>query len=110
MLATSVATGDLMPAKGAVVVLEDVGDAGYVLDRSLTDLRRSGWFDDAAGFVLGDFSMASSASDTEKILRDRILSLGKPTWAGGSFGHITANRSLPMGARVAVGRGTLSLA
>lgn len=110
MLATSVATGDLMSTKGAVVVLEDVGDAGYVLDRNFTKLRRSGWLDDAAGFVLGDFSMASTPSDTEKILRDRILSLGKPTWVGGSFGHITANRSLPMGARVTVDRGAMTLA
>lgn len=110
MLATSVATGDLMSPKGAVVVLEDVGDAGYVLDRNFTKLRRSGWLDDAAGFVLGDFSMASSPSDTQKILRDRILSLGKPTWAGGSFGHIAANRSLPMGAAVTVEGGALRLA
>lgn len=110
MLATSVATGDLMSTKGAIVVLEDVGDAGYVLDRNFTKLRRSGWLDDAAGFVLGDFSMASTPSDTEKILRDRILSLGKPTWAGGSFGHISANRSLPMGAAAVIEGGTLRLA
>ncbi|MFC7491811.1 MULTISPECIES: S66 peptidase family protein [unclassified Knoellia] len=109
MLATSVATGDLLSTKGAVVVLEDVGDAGYVLDRNFTKLRRSGWLDDAEGFVLGDFTMASSPSDTQVILRDRILSLGKPTWAGGSFGHITANRSLPMGAHVSVAQGSLRL-
>ncbi|WP_404383786.1 LD-carboxypeptidase [Knoellia locipacati] len=110
LLAASVGTSDLVPARGAIAFLEDVGQPGFVLDRGLTQLLRSGWFDGVRGVVVGDFSMPSPPAEVEAVLRDRLLSLGVPVWAGGEFGHAPLNRALPHGAEVRLGRGVLSLA
>lgn len=110
LLAASVGVGDLVPARGGVAFLEDVGQPAFVLDRGLTQLLRSGWFDGVRGVVVGDFSMASPPVEVEAVLRDRLLPLGVPVWAGGQFGHTPHNRALPHGADVRLGGGALSLA
>lgn len=110
LLAASVGTDDLVPAAGGIVVLEDIGQPAFVLDRGLTQLRRAGWFDGVNGIVLGDFSMSSPDAEVEAVLRDRLLPLGMPVWSGGAFGHAPRNLALPHGAPVALGGGVLRLA
>lgn len=107
LLAASVGTDDLLPAEGAVVVLEDVGQPAFVLDRGLTQLIRCGWLRDVAAVVLGDFSMTSPGVEVEAVLRDRLLPLDVPVWAGGTFGHEPRNDPLVLGAPVHLGDGEL---
>lgn len=99
LLASSVGTGDLLPAEGAVVVLEDLGQPAFVLDRGLTQLIRSGWLGDVAAVVLGDFTMSSPPEEVEAVLRDRLLPLGVPVRARGTFGHEHRNDPLVLGAQ-----------
>ncbi|MGL5818379.1 MAG: S66 peptidase family protein [Phycicoccus sp.] len=107
VLAASVGTPDLVPATGAVAFVEDVGQPAYVLDRGLTQLRRSGWFHGVRGVLVGDVNMSSPPAEVEAVLRDRLLSLGVPVWAGGAFGHGPCNLALPFGAEVVLGDGEL---
>lgn len=109
LLAASVGTGDLVPARGGIAFFEDVGQHGFVLDRSLTQLLRAGWFDGVRGVLIGDFTMDASPAEIELVLRDRLLPLGVPVWAGGEFGHERLNRALPHGADVILGGGALCL-
>lgn len=109
LLAASVGTRDLVPARGGIAFLEDVGQHAFVLDRSLTQLLRAGWFDAAAGVLIGDFTMDATPAEIEAVLRDRLLPLGIPVWAGGTFGHAPINRALPHGAEVTLGGGELRL-
>lgn len=109
LLAASVGTGDLIPARGGIAFLEDVGQHGFVLDRSLTQLLRAGWFNAAAGVLIGDFTMDATPAEIESVLRDRLLPLGVPLWTGGTFGHAPLNLPLPHGADVTLGRGELRL-
>lgn len=110
LLAASVGTGDLPDATGAVILLEDVGQPSWVLDRGLTQLLRSGWLGGAAGILLGDFSMDDEPGLVDAVLRDRLGPLGVPVWAGAQVGHERVNLALPLGARVRVGGGYLRLA
>lgn len=110
LLAASVGTADLPPASGAVVLLEDVGQAHWVVDRALTQLVRSGWLTGVAGIIVGDFSLEDDPDVVETMLRDRLLGLGVPVWAGLPVGHGRVNLALPLGSRVRVVGGYLRLA
>ncbi|MBL8306543.1 MAG: LD-carboxypeptidase [Rubrivivax sp.] len=96
-------------AHGALLFLEEVGEATYRVDRLLAHLRLAGVLDAAAGFVLGTFT---EADDPAAELRDAFERLGKPVLGGWPSGHGTPNRPLPLGARATLdaAAGTLTLA
>lgn len=89
--------------RGAIAVLEDVGEATYRLDRMLTQLRLSGAFEGCAGVVFGNFTdCPPKTSDGERplnhILEEFAADVGVPTIAGAPFGHIDDQWTLPLGA------------
>ena len=49
LLVSSLATGTSRPARGGILLLEDVSEEDYRVDRMLTQLRRSGYLDGVAG-------------------------------------------------------------
>lgn len=89
-----------VPAVPSVVIMEDVGEPGYRLDRMLTQLRRSGWFGNVTGIVLGDFTESGDQQLVEAVLEDRLADLGLPTVRRAAFGHGGRNLALPLGAEV----------
>lgn len=88
---------------GAVLLLEDVGERPYRVDRMLTSLRLSGVLDGIAGILLGAFTNAEPAADgitVDDVLADRLGSLGVPVLAGAPIGHIDENTPVPLGALI----------
>ena len=87
-------------AIGKIVFLEDVGEAPYRIDRMLTTLRLSGFFDGAVGIVLGAFTKASAGPDgvsADEVLRERLSDLEIPVVRTGAYGHVDENEELPFG-------------
>ena len=90
---------------GKIVLLEDVGEAVYRVDRDLTQLRNAGAFDNAAGFVIGTItrwqqSEAEPPVNTPSALwQDFFARMGKPAIAGFPFGHEPNPLTLPLGVR-----------
>jgi muramoyltetrapeptide carboxypeptidase len=109
LLAGTVGTPECRPARGAVVVLEDVNEPLYRLDGMLTQLLRSGWFDGARGIVLGSFHGCGEGA--EAAVAARLGRLGLPLLTGLPFGHGTPQLSVPLGvrARLDVAAGTVTL-
>ncbi|MGA8994403.1 MAG: DUF4031 domain-containing protein, partial [Nocardioidaceae bacterium] len=62
LLAAGVGTSADRHAAGAVVVLEDVGEEAYRLDRLLTQLLRSGWLDGVRGVAVGELAGGASTA------------------------------------------------
>ena len=56
LLTSSLGTATSRPARGGILLLEDVGEEPFRVDRMLTQLRRSGYLDGVAGIVAGTFS------------------------------------------------------
>jgi len=86
---------------GAVLLLEDVGERPYRIDRMLTSLRQSGALARLAGILLGAFTKAEAGSDgmtVEDVLLDRLGDLGIPVLSGAPVGHIDDNEPVPLGA------------
>ncbi len=97
LLAAGVGTPGTMTAAGSIVVLEDVAEDLYRVDRLLTQLLRSGWFDGVLGVVLGDFTDCGSPAAVHDLALDRLGPLGVPVLAGVPFGHETRNLAFPLG-------------
>jgi muramoyltetrapeptide carboxypeptidase len=92
-------------------VLEDVGEAVYRLDRMLTQLLRTGWFDGVAGIALGSWAKCGDPARIRSLMVERLGPLGVPILWELGFGHIPSAPTVPLGveAELDAGAGTLTL-
>jgi muramoyltetrapeptide carboxypeptidase len=97
LLAAGVGAPAGMGAAESIVVLEDVAEEVYRIDRLLTQLLRSGWFDGVRGVALGDFTDCASPAAVRDLVLDRLGPLGVPMVAGVPVGHETRNLAFPLG-------------
>ena len=89
--------------EGAILLLEDVGERPYRLDRMWTHLQLAGAFRKARGIVLGAFSRCEerdAAYTSEEVLRELAVTTGLPCAAGFPIGHGDDNEPVPLGVRV----------
>ena len=106
-----------MPSlQGAILVLEDVGEAPYRVDRMLTHWRAAGLFKGVAGIATGRFSwqkddILPGDFSMDAILEERLGDLGIPLVMQLPVGHGLPNMALPIGtqARLDGSRGVLSV-
>ncbi|WP_230467325.1 S66 peptidase family protein [Lujinxingia vulgaris] len=86
----------------AILVVEDVGEVDYRIDRLFTALRHSLKGQRLAGLVLGDFSDAAGVyvdeQGTDAFLAMLAREFKCPVVAGAPVGHRSPNLTLPMGA------------
>jgi muramoyltetrapeptide carboxypeptidase len=100
VLFSSHAAGRLLLPVGCLLLLEDVTEASYRIDRMLTALLLSGVFDRVAGIVLGDFTDCSPAPHgvpVEAVLEERLRGLRVPVASGLPVGHGQENVPVPLG-------------
>ena len=88
--------------KGAILVLEDVGEAPYRVDRMLTQWRSAGLFKGLAGVACGRFSwkeddVLPGDFSMPEILDERLSDLGVPLVMDLPLGHGLPNWALPLG-------------
>ena len=89
---------------GTILVLEDVGEAPYRVDRMLTQWRSAGLLDKVAGVACGRFSwmeddILPGDFSMEEILENRLGGLGVPLVVNLPIGHGFPNQALPLGQR-----------
>jgi muramoyltetrapeptide carboxypeptidase len=97
LLTSSLGTSSSWPARGGIVLIEEVEEEDYRVDRMLTQLRRSGYLDGAAGIVCGTFTDCGPVSDIEAILTERLAGLGLPMIAWANIGHGGQFQTFPVG-------------
>ncbi len=102
--------------QGSVLVLEDVGEAPYRVDRMLTQWRSAGLLNNVAGVACGRFSwkeddILPGDFSMAEILEERLSDLGVPLVLDLPLGHGLPNLSLPLGAKARLNgnNGTLQL-
>jgi muramoyltetrapeptide carboxypeptidase len=114
LIATSVGV-EPAPQQPTIVILEDIDEEGYRVDRMLTQLLRSGWFEFVVGVIMGDFTASDDSELVERVVADRLGRLGLPLVRGVPVGHTERNLALPLGAMARLtadgssGRGLLTL-
>ena len=93
------ASGRLHLPAGAILLLEDVSESAYRVDRMLSALLAGGALDGIAGIVLGDFSDCpdSQRVSVQRVLAERLAPLGVPIVSELRAGHERYNEFLPLG-------------
>jgi muramoyltetrapeptide carboxypeptidase len=105
LVVASLGTPWEVETRDAILMLEEVREQPYRLDRMLHQLSAAGKLGAAAGVGLGDFvgceptAAGPSAAD---VLREILVPLGIPVVAGLPFGHGRDNRPWPCGGRAAI--------
>ncbi|MBE2252342.1 MAG: LD-carboxypeptidase [Myxococcus sp.] len=103
LLASLVGTRWMPALSGAVLLVEDVGERPYRLDRMWTHLALSGALDGVVGVALGEFTDCEekdAAFSSAEVLHELVGSLGVPVLAGLPIGHGAVNQPVVLGARV----------
>lgn len=100
--------------RGAILFLEDIGEAPYRIDRMLTQLWLAGRLQQLTGIVLGRFTKADYDSNTfslEEVFEQRLGGLGIPVVRGLMIGHMADIATVPIGVRAELDAdaGTLTL-
>lgn len=98
------------------MVLEDVGEAPYRIDRLLWQLRESGALRGVRGLAFGQFTgcrppRGRPSRSVADVLREHAATLGVPALAGLPFGHGRKARAVPLGvaAELDADRGLLAV-
>ncbi len=89
--------------EGAVLLLEDVGERPYRLDRMWTHLALAGVFDQVRGIALGEFIDCEEPNGdyrSRDVLAALAAEAGLPCVGGFPIGHGAANLAVPLGGRV----------
>jgi muramoyltetrapeptide carboxypeptidase len=97
LLTSSVGTDTARPARDGILLIEDVDEADYRIDRMLTQLRRSGYLDGVAGIIGGTFTGCGEPGQIEPILAERLGDLGVPLIAWANVGHGGYFQTFPIG-------------
>lgn len=107
LISTTMGTPYEIETRGRILLIEDVGEEPYALDRMLTQLHLAGKLEAAAGIIFGecsecrprDFKPSYESTFSTGEVVDRILSmLSIPVLSGLTFGHTDDQLTLPLGA------------
>jgi muramoyltetrapeptide carboxypeptidase len=100
LLSSSVgAPGALIPPYESLVLLEDITEKPYQVDRMLTQLLRSGWFTGATGIALGSWRDCGPLDAVRDVIEDLLVGLGIPILWEMGFGHCPDQLTMPLGAQ-----------
>lgn len=115
MLSTCVGTPFMPDLEGAILLIEDVGELAYRVDRLLTHLRNCGILQRVGGIAIGQFSEPGHGNNPVRppdVLIERLADLGVPLLGGLPIGHGDRNLAVALGSRATLDAdtGTLTVA
>lgn len=107
LVCTLMGTPYEIDTRGRILMLEDVGEEPYRIDRMLTQLRLAGKLDAASGIIWGECSDCGpkdykpsfeSTLSTGEVAQNILGGLNVPVLSGLTIGHTDDQLTLPIGA------------
>jgi muramoyltetrapeptide carboxypeptidase len=83
--------------EGALLLIEDRGEALYRLDRHLNHLKLAGVLPRLGGMILGSFDGCGDVSAVWDMVAGYVRPYRYPVAAGLPFGHGSVNQVIPLG-------------
>lgn len=117
VIAASLGTPYLPSFNGKILLIEEVDERPYSVDRLLTQLLNAGLLQKLSGIVLGAFTSCEDPvgiksreyrQSVSDVLYERLYPLGIPVLKGLPVGHQALNACIPLGARVTLYAGQKS--
>ncbi|MGQ8365347.1 S66 peptidase family protein [Glaciecola sp. 1036] len=108
VMTTMVGSPYMPDMRGKILMLEDVGESIYRIDRYLSTLKLAGILDQLAGIVFGHCNDCGpqrggyGSFTLPEIFEQYFAPLKIPTYTGAQFGHIRDNHILAVGAEVEI--------
>jgi muramoyltetrapeptide carboxypeptidase len=103
LAASTVGTPFMPPLKGAVLVLEEVDEYPYRVDRMLAQLKNAGALKDLNGMLLGRFTNCEPKDaskphlSTDFVLREYAQMVDGPVLGNLLYGHVPKKLTIPFG-------------
>lgn len=110
-LLTSLMGSEFMPSlKGAMLLIEDIGEKPRTLDRMLAQLELSGALGEVSALIFGDFRDCGREDELKLTFSRYLGSVKGPVLRGVPFGHSLPSMAFLMGETAVVEDGRLLLA
>lgn len=100
VLAALVGTPHAPPMDGVVLLLEDIAERPYRVDRMLTTMLQAGFLNGVRGVILGQFTQCDPGPDgttVEHVLAERLNELRVPIVGNAPVGHVAENMPVLLG-------------
>jgi len=97
-LAHLVGTPYMPDMTGALLLIEDCGEALYRLDRMMNHLKLAGILPSIGAILLGEFTSCAENNDICRMVMDHVSEYDFPVVHGLPFGHGSRNEVIPFGA------------
>ena len=106
LLASSIGSPWELDTRDAILLIEDVGERPYRIDRMLQQLRAAGKFEKLAAVGVGIFESCIDERypqpDVDTVIENTLRPLGVPIVSGLPFGHVKVNYAWPVGGRATI--------
>lgn len=107
LVASLIGTPFQIDLTDAILVIEDINEAVYRVDRMMQQLLMSGSLDNCAAIAAGDFTLPSEDNDAVDRSVDEVFfeiadRLGISCISGLPFGHIDDQWTIPLGAQASL--------
>ncbi|MFA6294652.1 MAG: LD-carboxypeptidase [Victivallales bacterium] len=102
VLASMLGTPYLPDFKGAVLLVEDLCEPVYKIDRYLTHLRLAGVLKELSALLFGNFRRCGNEREREKTFAEFADAVNGPVISGIPFGHVKRRLCLRFGAEVVI--------
>jgi muramoyltetrapeptide carboxypeptidase len=110
-IVTTIGTPYEIDMRGKILVLEDVAEKPYRIERMLTHLQMAGKLDGLAGLIFGSFTYCEGDGEREvsEIIREMFREAPYPVATGLPMGHGDDNVIMPLGVRMRLDAGARRL-
>ncbi len=107
VLSTMLGTRYVPDFKGAVLLIEDLNEPVYKIDRYLTQLQLAGILKDVSALLFGNFRRCGNEKEKVEIFAKFAGIVNGPVISGIPFGHISRRLCLRFGSEVAIDNGKI---
>lgn len=88
--------------EGCILLIEDINEPVYKIDRCLTQLKSGGVLSKCSGLLFGNFRRCGNKKDKEKIFAEFAEFVNGPVISGIPFGHCFPRISLCFGTKIKI--------